>query len=315
VSVRPHRPRRDRVAVIGVPTSAGAFAPGQEEAPAALRRAGLIEKLRAAEVDVADHGDAERWRWRPDPSRPRAQNLAAVRQIALDTGRRVASAVEADKLALVIGGDCTIELGTVLGCRRGSCAGLIYFDLHPDLNIPEQSLPGALDWMGAAHMLGVDGAVPELTGIGGTTPLIRDDEILFFGYGPAQARPFERRVIEQRELAAIPRDRVAADPEDAAEQVLSEFGSRFDRILIHFDVDVIDFTDAPLSQNPGRNEGLPFELALRALRVLVGSDRLGALTVTEVNPLHGAEDGSTIERLASALADCFAGRARSAATA
>jgi arginase len=30
------------VAVIGVPTSAGAFAPGQEQAPAALREAGLI---------------------------------------------------------------------------------------------------------------------------------------------------------------------------------------------------------------------------------------------------------------------------------
>ena len=315
MSVRAHLPARERVAVIGVPTSAGAFAPGQEEAPAALRRAGLIEKLRAAGVDVADHGDAERWRWRPDPSRPRAQNIGAVREIALDTARRVASAAEAGELALVIGGDCTIELGTVLGCSRGTRVGLIYFDLHPDLNIPEESLPGALDWMGSAHMLGVDGAVPELARIGGATPLLRDDEIVFFSYGPSQARPFELRVIEQRELTAIPRDQVDADPEAAAEQVLREFAPRFDRILIHFDVDVIDFTDAPLSENPGRNEGLPFERALRALRVLVGSDRLGALTVTEVNPLHGAEDGSTIEGLATALADCFAGRPRSDATA
>ena len=31
------------VGVIGIPTSAGAFAPGQEQAPQALREAGLID--------------------------------------------------------------------------------------------------------------------------------------------------------------------------------------------------------------------------------------------------------------------------------
>jgi arginase len=31
------------VAIVGVPTSAGAFAPGQGQAPAALRDAGLVE--------------------------------------------------------------------------------------------------------------------------------------------------------------------------------------------------------------------------------------------------------------------------------
>ena len=34
-----------RIGVIGVPTSAGAFAPGQENAPRALREAGLVERL------------------------------------------------------------------------------------------------------------------------------------------------------------------------------------------------------------------------------------------------------------------------------
>ena len=45
--------------VIGVPTSAGAHHAGQEQAPAALREAGLIERLREAGLSVADAGDLQ----------------------------------------------------------------------------------------------------------------------------------------------------------------------------------------------------------------------------------------------------------------
>ena len=43
--------------VLGVPTSAAAHWPGLEKGPAALRRAGLVDQLRAAGSDVVDHGD------------------------------------------------------------------------------------------------------------------------------------------------------------------------------------------------------------------------------------------------------------------
>ena len=54
-------------------------------------------------------------------------------------------AIAAGELALVIGGDCTIELGTVAGSARSvGRTGLVYFDVHPDLNVPAKSTPGAL---------------------------------------------------------------------------------------------------------------------------------------------------------------------------
>ena len=43
--------------LIGVPTSAGAHHAGQERAPAALRAAGFLERLRAAGIAVTDGGD------------------------------------------------------------------------------------------------------------------------------------------------------------------------------------------------------------------------------------------------------------------
>src|SRR4051794_34755778 len=101
--------------LIGVPTSAGAFAPGQEEAPAALRKAGLIELLRDAEVEVRDRGDCDFWRWGPDRAKPRAQNLGKVVEIVRDTARRVAEAAGYGEATLVLGGDCTVGIGTVAG--------------------------------------------------------------------------------------------------------------------------------------------------------------------------------------------------------
>ena len=77
------------IGVVGVPTSAAAFAPGQEQAPAALREAGLLTSLRSAGADVRDHGDREVWRWRPDRENRRAQNLGKVVEIVRDTARRV----------------------------------------------------------------------------------------------------------------------------------------------------------------------------------------------------------------------------------
>ena len=63
------------------------------------------------------------------------------------------------------------------------------------------------------------------------------------------------------------------------------------RFLVHFDVDVIDFSDVPLSENTGRGIGVGFDAALAALGVLVAHEALLGLTVTELNPHHGAPDG------------------------
>ena len=78
------------------------------------------------------------------------------------------------------------------------------------------------------------------------------------------------------------------------------------RFLVHFDVDVIDFSDVPLSENTGRGIGAGFDAALAALAVLAAHDALLGLTVTELNPHHGAQDGADVARLAQALAGALA---------
>jgi arginase len=298
----------ERVGVIGVPTSAGAFAPGQEQAPAALREAGLVSLLRESGVEVSDYGDAPIWRWRPDRVRPRAQNLGRVVEIVRDTAQRVEEAVLARERSLVLGGDCTVGIGSVAGHAESSdSVGLVYFDLHADLNVPDSALPGALDWMGMAHMLGEQGAERDLVEVGPRSPLLTPDRVVVLGWGPEQATPHEREAVERLGIEAIPVDEVRRDPAGRAHRALDLLGSRVDRVLVHFDVDVIDFTDTPLSENPGRNEGIAYEQAATALAVLLASPAVAGLTVTELNPAHVEDGAGSIERLARDLAAALTG--------
>lgn len=75
---------------------------------------------------------------------------------------------------------------------------------------------------------------------------------------------------------------------------------------MHFDVDVVDFVDAPLSENTARNVGLPLDTALRALRSLAASERLLAPTVTELDPHHASADATALPRLVDGLARALA---------
>jgi arginase len=292
-----------RVGVIGVPTSAGAFAPGQEQAPHALREAGLVALLRDGGLEVSDYGDCDTWRWRPDRERPRAQNLAKVVEIVDDTAQRVGESILARETTLVLGGDCTVGIGTVAGHAAASeRVGLLYFDLHSDLNVPPSVTPGALDWTGVAHMLGVEGAERELVEAGPRAPLLSPAQVLLFAWGREGAQEHEREIVDRLGIEAILVEEVRADPAAAAAKAIESLGSRSDRILVHFDVDVVDFTDTPLSENPGRNEGLAYERAATALTVLLSSPAFAGVTVTELNPDHVEEGAGSIERLARDLA-------------
>jgi arginase len=293
--------------VIGVPTSAGAFAPGQEQAPAALRSEGLLELLSGAGVAIRDDGDRSVWRWRPDRTNRRAQNLDAVVEIVGETARRVGAAVEAGEATLVLGGDCTVGIGAVAGHVAGGRGrvGVVYFDSHADLNVPSSVHEGALDWMGMAHMLGEEEAAAELVAAGGRTPLLESDQVVLLGWGPDQATAFERAAIERRGLSVVAVDEVAADPERAALEARRRIGESCDRFVVHFDVDVIDFTDMPLSENWGRNEGVSYEQAVRALRVLLAAPSLAGLTITELNPDH-TEGAETVRRFTKTIVEALA---------
>jgi arginase len=290
------------ISVIGAPSSAGAYAPGQELAPQALRDAGLVDLLTDRGVSVHDRGNLPVQRWTPDAGSPRARNIERVVANITGVAAAVRSVVGGGDLALVLGGDCTTGLGTIDALSAGGDEpGVIYLDLHADMNVPDSVTDGALDWMGLGHALGLAGSVPEVS----ATCWLSPGQVVLLGFAEEHATDFERQHVAELGLAAISNAQLVVDPAAAAQRALAALGGR-NSIAVHFDVDLIDFNDAPLSEHTGANQGVTFAQALAALTAVITDPRVIALTVTEVNPLHGAADGSTIARLAAALADAGA---------
>lgn len=291
------------LSLFGAPTSAASYAPGQEKAPRALREAGLVEALERAGLSVVDRGDLPVWRWRPDRANRFAQNLGAVVDYVRRTEAGVRDIVERGHIPLVLGGNCTLELGTVAGAlSRYTKVGLIYMDLQPDLDLPTSTLHGALDWMGMSHMLGVEGALAELSRFGPRYPLLRPGDVFFCGIELSKISDWETETLKRLNLQFASSQDMAKDPERAAADILDKWAPPFERILVHFDVDVLDFFDAPLAENYTRNLGLTLDQAMRALGVFAAHEKFGGLTITEINPDHGEEDGVTLKRFVGALA-------------
>jgi arginase len=290
------------VTVIEAPTSAGGYAPGQEDGPRALLEAGLVERLEANGVAVRRGGRVSPFRWRPDPVDPRAANAGVVTDRAGQVAALVRSA-PAEDMIVVLGGDCTVGVGTVAGLiHRVEQLGVVYVDRHADLNVPDSTVDGALDWMGMAHMLDVEGALDGLAALAGHRPMLSSGQISFLGLGPQT--DFEAEVISGRKLPVVDAQSTASDPLRSARAALSPL-SACDGLAVHFDVDLVDFLDAPLAENTDRGIAPSLQACGAMLSELLTDARVCALTVTEFNPQHGSEDGSTTQRLLGVLVSCL----------
>jgi arginase len=259
--------------------------------------------LRKEGLTVVDYGDLPVRRWRPDKKNLLAQHWEAVVACAQETDAHLAEAVRQGHIPVVIGGNCTIELGVVAAnLRKSPSLGLIYLDLHADMNTPASTTDGALDWMGMAHMLGLKGTIPQLAGCGPKFPLLSPAQVHLVGFDPNSATERERNTVQQREIATSILAEVTKSPVKCAEAVLFQWAAKFERFLVHFDVDVIDYNELPLAENYSKNKGLLYHHAMELLEVWLQSPKFGGLTVTEINPDHGAEDGSTLQSFARDLA-------------
>jgi arginase len=292
---------------LGVPTSAAAHAPGQERAPAAFRSAGLLERLAAHGFDIQDLGDLPPVRWTPDRANRRAQHADRVAKISLAVADTIANALDDRDALLVLGGDCTIEVGVVSGfARRGARVGLIYLDAGPDLNVPSSVRLGFLDWMGMAHMLGLPEATAPLSHIGPTVPLLEADQVVFLGAVPDELTAWERLVIQQRALTVFWEDQVKASPTEAARAALAALPDDVDCLLVHFDVDVVDFLDFPAADFPTINAGLTLREAHECIAEFVSHPKFSALTICEFNPDHVDEEHRLVHHFVHELVDCIA---------
>jgi len=291
-----------RISVVGVPSSAASYAAGQDLAPAALRSAGLLEQLIAAGLQVHDDGDLPHQIWRPDREHPRAQNAGQATTSVQQLADRLHPLLAHGDTALVLGGNCTITLGVAAALRRlgAGSPGLLYADRHYDLNTPESITDGALDWMGLAHALALPGCLDTLAGAFGPPPLLQPHQVAWLGVEPQTATQWERGQADRLGLQVTTSQALAADPAGTALAALSHLPPG--PLAVHIDVDVLDFTDAPLAENTdGRNTGPSLDQATKALTAAARDQRMRVLSIGELNPTRCAGDPQALARFVTSI--------------
>jgi arginase len=293
-----------KIALIGAPSSAAAFSAGSEKAPAALRAAGLTEKLQAAGYEVVDYGDCAPRLFADDDEHRRARNMTAIVAGLNDLKTRAELAVKSGALVLVLGGDCAQVIGLLTGARRYyKHLNLLWFDRDADLNTPASTPSGRIDGMVVAHIIGK--GAPELVRFWSEAPLVREPDVTLFGL--ERLDPPEQEFLAKSPMRYI----YAADVQSkgsskVAHEALAQVHADAREFVLHLDVDVIAAEEFPAVNVPGSG-GLRFDEVRTSFVEFVKHKNLLGLDVAQYNPDKDS-DGSGATRLVGLLVEALSAR-------
>ena len=293
-----------KIALIGAPSSAAAFSMGSEKAPAALRTAGLAEKLQAAGYEVVDHGDCAPRLFADDDEHRRARNLAEIVAGLNDLKVRAELAVKSGGLVLVLGGDCAQVIGLLTGARRyHKHVNLLWFDRDADLNTPASTPSGRIDGMVVAHIIGK--GAPELVRFWSEAPLVREPDVTLFGL--ERLDPPEQEFLAKSPMRHIHAgDIQSKGASKAAHEALAQVHADAREFVLHLDVDVIAQDDFPAVNVPGSG-GLRFDDVRASFIEFVKHKNLLGLDVAQYNP-DKDPDGSGAKKIVELLVEALSAR-------
>jgi arginase len=326
-----------QVAVVGAPSSIG-LRPHHEtgrpqdvnRAPETLRDLRVVERL-----DATDLGDVL-----PPPyedfERPpgKARNEAGVASYSRSLADRVAAGLDDDRFPVVIGGDCTIVLGCLLGAslagrdigRAGrdtgsdrNRIGLAYVDGHADFAIAGESMTGSAASMGLA--LAVGRGESALARLAGPAPLVRGGDVALIGRRD-QGQSYGHDALAVSGILDLPWATIAPDGATVRPTALADTASTvLDRVAatdvagfwILIDADVLNPEVMPAVGSPEPGGPDIDELAALLAPLVAHPNALG-MALTLYDPSLDP-DLSAARRLVELLATSLHGGGRHAAPA
>jgi arginase len=285
--------------IIDAPSILGLRPTGVEHLPEALKAAGLMSALRAeyggrvSPLSYSSERDTSTLLLNPN----------SIREFSLQLANAVTLVLHKKRFPLVLGGDCSILIGNLLALRRLGTYGLFFIDGHADFYQPQASPTGEAADMELAI---VSGRGPNvLSNIDGLKPLVRDPDIILFGYRDAeQAASYGSQDVRDTNMHVfdLPYVRkigtISAAASQTVEMLVNDDG--LDGFWIHLDADVLDDSIMPAVDYRLGGGGLSFSELSELLKILVASDRAVGMDITIFNPLLDL-DGSITRRFVSSL--------------
>ncbi|MEU7718823.1 arginase family protein [Streptomyces tibetensis] len=286
-------------AIIEAPSVLGLRPTGVEDLPAALLGAGLAEGLGAVHAGRVEPPayDPER---DPDTGVLNAGGIAAY-SVAL--AGAVGDVLDDGRFPVVLGGDCSVLLGTLLALRRRDRHGLLFLDGHTDFYQPSAEPAGEVASMELALATGRGPRV--LADLEGRGPLVRDEDVVALGFRDAEESAAHGMqplppALHAWELGTV-RALGAAEAARRAVGLLSGGGADAG-YWVHLDIDVLDDALMP-AVDYRQPDGLTWQELETVLRTALSGAAAG-LTVTVFNPRLDP-DGTLAQRLGDCLVRAF----------
>ena len=290
------------VAVIGAPLDLGAGRRGVDMGPSAIRYAGLEQQLaEKLGVRVSDVGNViSPVVETTDMGDEHARYLAQILDLCDRLSTLVAETAERGALPLVLGGDHSVALGSLVGMAKvRGAGGVVWVDAHGDLNTPATSPSGNVHGMVLAAALGLAG--DSFSRDGWPLPAVEAGKLALVGVRSLDEgertllRELDAKIFTMSEI-----DRIGIEP-CMREAIAHAAGAAF--LHLSFDMDVVDPDYAPGVGTPVRG-GLSYREAHLAMETVAESGLLDSLDVVEVNPILDRENATgqlAVELSASAL--------------
>lgn len=274
------------VHIINVPLDLGASRRGTDAGPSAMRIAGLSAALANLGFTLSMETDipvaAPETHEQHDPHlRYKKEILATCRTLA-QTVRR---ALELGEIPLVIGGDHSIAMGTISGIAsymraRDQRLGVLWFDAHGDMNIPEGSPSGNIHGMPLSHLLGHGDR--DLVNIADSSPALAPQNVVLLGLRDLDKR--ERELIRESGVKAYTmRDIDERGMNHVAREALEIVNDGTSGFHVSFDVDGCDPSVIPGSGTlvPG---GVSYREAHLLLELCAEHGAMTSMELVELNP-------------------------------
>ncbi|KAG9497136.1 hypothetical protein J7337_011928 [Fusarium musae] len=313
------------VSITYVPADCGSIVPGKSKAPQAFRDVGIVSKLKDAGVpSVSEHhalkapATFSATTFSAGAARNEDINIAVCEDVERTILNNFRVSNGQPDFQLVLGGECCM-LPAILSAfwkhadsqSPPQRVGLIYIDADTDLTSPtDPSSIGTFAGMNMAHLVRLPGALPRMEQFSRPSgePVCDASNTVFFGTNMSLPgnKPEHFKYLFDNNFKVVSSASVAKDPEQRARETLEFLQDKVDIIMVHLDVDSIDPGTFPLANVPNFT-GVEFEDMMRALKVLLGSEKVGGLTVAEVNPDHDPGLKMT-ERLTSHIVEMLAAR-------
>lgn len=288
-----------RYAIIEAPSNLGLRPTGVELLPEALLRQGLAERLQArhaVRLEVPRYSDTRD----PDTLTLNAHAIAAWSPRLADA---VADVLDREEFPVVLGGDCSIVLGSTLALKRRGRYGLMFIDGHADFYQPEAEPFGEAASMDLAFATGHGPVL--LSDIEGLGPLVREEDVVAFGFRDAKdqaeygSQPLPENLLAY-DLAKVRELGVEAAATAAVRHLTRPELQGF---FIHVDADCLD--DAVMPAVEYRlPDGLSIQELRRTLEIALASGKAMGIEVTVYNP-NLDEDDEAGRELAGVLADAL----------